>query len=116
MRHLGALFEIGKASGWEYELSKTRSCWKKGSGRFVDFFGIDPYCSISEGTLVLTCRSHTANSIVSALAKKIKSSVVGELTHPEREWSWLSRLKRESSFTPSWTLKAFYGALEKAKK
>ena len=44
-------------------------------------FGIDPYASISEGTLVISCRPHKADKVVDVMAKKgINSSIVGELT------------------------------------
>jgi hydrogenase expression/formation protein HypE len=115
----GALFEIGKASGLGVRVEQEKIVLEEGVREICDFFGIDPYCSISEGTLVLTCRPHTSNSIVSALAKKgIKSSVVGELTSPEKGMILVKQAKEgklvHPIVDPFW--KAFYGALEKVKK
>jgi len=47
----------------------------------VDLFGIDPYTSISEGTLIATCRPHKAREVLSRLQDKaIPASIVGEIT------------------------------------
>jgi len=47
-----------------------------------DLFGIDPYSSISEGTLILTCRPHKAKEVIRRLGDKgIPASMVG------RSWS-----------------------------
>ncbi len=80
------------------------------------YFDIDPYASISEGTLIIICRPHKAGEIVEALSDKgIMSSIVGELTEPEKGMV-LVREGREEKLEhpivdPFW--KAFYGALEK---
>jgi hydrogenase maturation factor len=43
-------------------------------------FDMDPYSSISEGTLIITCRPAKAEKVVNKLKqKKIPSSVVGEV-------------------------------------
>jgi hydrogenase maturation factor len=48
-------------------------------------FGIDPFTSISEGTLVLTCKKHrTAEILARITAKGIAAAVIGE-TLPEAE-------------------------------
>src|SRR4030042_756369 len=47
------------------------------------YFSIDPYASISEGTLIISCREHKAGDILKALHRKgIKASIVSELTGP----------------------------------
>jgi len=53
------------------------------TGCLLGYFGIDPYASISEGTLIIACREHKAQEVVEALSQKgIKSSIVGELIEP----------------------------------
>ncbi len=79
----GGLFELAQASGLgarvEKELIKVDDCVT----RICQYFGIDPYASISEGTLIITCREDKAQEVVQALSQKgITSSIVGELTHP----------------------------------
>lgn len=48
-------------------------------------FEIDPYTSISEGTLIITCRPHKAKEVLHRLHDKgIPASAVGGIT-PEEE-------------------------------
>ena len=78
----GGLFELAQASGlgaWvEKELIVVDECVTE----ICRHFGIDPYVSISEGTLIIACREDRAQDVVQALSQKgIASSIVGELTH-----------------------------------
>ena len=80
------------------------------------YFDIDPYTSISEGTLIIACREHKAQDVVKALSQKgIRSSIVGELIEPEKGMVLVegrSEKKLEHPIVdPFW--KAFYDALEK---
>jgi hydrogenase expression/formation protein HypE len=50
-----------------------------------DHVGIDPYSSISEGTLIATVRPQHADGFLAALAGQgIEAAVVGEVTEPEK--------------------------------
>jgi hydrogenase expression/formation protein HypE len=114
----GALFEMGQASGTGVRVEQEKIVWQDGVREICEYFGIDPFASISEGTLVLTCRAHKAEAIVNALLKKgIKASVVGELTPPDRGMVLVQGGKEKKLVhpivDPFW--KAFYGALEKGK-
>jgi hydrogenase expression/formation protein HypE len=114
----GALYEMGQASGCGVRVEQEKIVVEEGVPEICDYFGIDPYASISEGTLVLTCRPHAAGAIVAALAKKgIRSSVVGELTKAEAGMILVKGGKEQKLVhplvDPFW--KAFYGALEKVK-
>jgi hydrogenase maturation factor len=47
------------------------------------FFDIDPYSSISEGTLIILCREQKAEDVLRVLSdKSIKASIVGEMKNP----------------------------------
>ncbi|GAH49943.1 unnamed protein product, partial [marine sediment metagenome] len=77
---------------------------------------IDPYASISEGTLIIACREHKAQEIVTALSRKgITSSIVGELINPKHGMILVEEGKEKKLehplVDPFW--KAFYGALKK---
>lgn len=79
----GGLFELTLASDLgarvEKELIVVDDCVTK----ICQYFGIDPYASVSEGTLIITCREDMAQRVVQALSQKgIASSIVGELTQP----------------------------------
>jgi hydrogenase expression/formation protein HypE len=115
----GALFEIAQASGLGVNIKKEAIVIEDGIEDICRYFKIDPFASISEGTLIISCKPDKADTVVAALKKKnIKSSVVGELTTPDKGMV-LSSYGKETKLVhpivdPFW--KAFYGALENTKK
>jgi hydrogenase expression/formation protein HypE len=115
----GGLFEIGQSSGCGVRVEKEKIVVEECVPEICEYFGIDPYASISEGSLIITCRPHKAEEIVAALKKKsINSSVVGELTGPEKGMVLVSG-GRETQLEhpivdPFWN--AFYRALEKQRR
>jgi hydrogenase expression/formation protein HypE len=82
-------------------------------------FGMDPYSSISEGTLIITCKEKKVGPLLTKLAqKKIPASVVGEVI-PESKGIVLveagkERLLEHPRVDPFWP--AFARALEEGKK
>jgi hydrogenase expression/formation protein HypE len=77
----GGLFEIAQAAGLGVTIDKESIVVEDCVKDICGFFGIDPFASISEGTLILSCRPHKAQDILDALRnKEIKASIVGELT------------------------------------
>jgi hydrogenase expression/formation protein HypE len=75
---------------------------------------MDPYASISEGTLIIACREDRAEDVVQALFRKgIASSIVGELTDPRQGMVLVEGGKQRKlehpQVDPFWA--AFYGAL-----
>jgi hydrogenase maturation factor len=81
----GALYEVAHASGLGVRVEKDAIVVEEGVLEICRLFGIDPYSSISEGSLVITCRPHQAEPVVAALARKgIRSSIVGELTDSKK--------------------------------
>jgi hydrogenase expression/formation protein HypE len=110
----GGLFEIAQAAGLgvtvEMESIVVEDCVKD----ICSYFGIDPYASISEGTLILSCRPHKAKDIVDALIHKgISASVVGELTETAKGMTLIRNGRAEKLVhpvvDPFW--RAFYDAL-----
>ena len=80
------------------------------------YFDIDPYASISEGTLIIACREPKAEAVVGALALKgIRSAIVGEFTAPEQGMvlvrEGIEGKLEHPIVDPFW--RAFYKALEK---
>ena len=100
------------------KIEKEQIVFEDSVAEICDYFSIDPYASISEGTLIIACRPHKASEIVAALSKKgIKSSIVGELTEASRGMV-LSEGGRDKKLEhpivdPFW--QAFYNALAKSK-
>jgi len=114
----GGLYEVAQAAGLGARVEKEKIVVEEGVNEVCRLFGIDPYASISEGTLIIACKENKANDIVKALARKnIKSSVVGELLKPEKGMVLVEKGKEKKLehpiVDPFW--RAFYGALEKYK-
>jgi hydrogenase expression/formation protein HypE len=114
----GGLYEMAQAAGLGARIEKEKIIIEDGIAEVCGFFGIDPYASISEGTLIIACKEPKAPDVVKALARKgIKSGVVGELTKPEKGMVLVEKGKEKKLehpiVDPFW--RAFYGALEKYK-
>jgi hydrogenase maturation factor len=114
----GGLYELAQAAGLGVRIEKDKIIVEESVAGVCRLFDIDPYTSISEGTLIIACKEHKAQEIVKALSvKDIKSSVVGELTKPEKGMVLVEKGKEKKLehpiVDPFW--RAFYGALEKYK-
>jgi hydrogenase maturation factor len=112
----GGLYELAQAAGLGMLIDKEAIVVEDCVSQICNYFGIDPYASISEGTLIMSCKEHKAQAVVAALAEKdIKSSVVGELVKPESGMVLISngiRQRLEHPIVdPFWN--AFYEALRK---
>ena len=76
----GGLFEVAQASGVGMTIDKDKIIVQDAVRNVCDLFGIDPYSSISEGTLIIICRPHKAKEVVRRLGDKgIPATVVGEI-------------------------------------
>ncbi|MBU2608125.1 MAG: AIR synthase family protein [Chloroflexi bacterium] len=111
----GGLYEIAQAAGLGVRVEKEQIVIEDGIEEICRSFNIDPYASISEGTLIISCREHKAQDVLTALTKKgIKCSVVGELTSPDKGMVLIEggrETKLEHPIVdPFWN--AFYGALQ----
>ncbi len=110
----GGLFEVAQASHLGVRVIKEKIVVEDTVMQICDYFKIDPYASISEGTLIVSCRPQMAVPIIDALSRKgIKSSIVGELT-PYETGMILVENGQERKLVhpvvdPFW--KAFYDAL-----
>jgi hydrogenase expression/formation protein HypE len=115
----GGLYEVAQAAGLGVRVEKGKIIVTEGVAEICQWLGIDPYASISEGTLIISCRPNKAEEVVKILSRKgIKSSIVGELTK-EDEGMVLVEGGKEKKLVhpivdPFW--RAFYDALEKNAK
>ncbi len=76
---LGGIYEVGNASNVGMKIYKDQIILTDEASKICDFFEIDPYYSISEGTLVITVSENAAEDVLKALKKeKINASIVGE--------------------------------------
>jgi hydrogenase expression/formation protein HypE len=80
----GGLHELAQAAGCGLRVDKERIPLRETVSEVCRLFGIDPYASISEGTLIIACRPHKADAVVAALAARgIAAAVVGRLLPKE---------------------------------
>jgi hydrogenase expression/formation protein HypE len=82
---LAGLTEVAAASGVGMRVELDAVPVRTEVRAVCDHVGIDPYSSISEGTLIATVRPQHADGFLSALAEEgIEAAVVGEVTDPEK--------------------------------
>lgn len=111
----GGLYELAEAAGLGVRVELEKIVVEETVKEICRFFDIDPYASISEGTLIILCRPHKAEEVVRILnARGILASIAGEMSGPE-DGMVLVREGRQTSLVhplvdPFW--RAFYNALE----
>jgi hydrogenase maturation factor len=115
----GGLYETAQAANLGVRVEKERIVVEDCVPEICRYFGIDPYASISEGTLIIACKDHKAEKVVKALSRKgIKSSIVGELINPKHGMVLLENGKerklKHPVVDPFW--QAFYNALKTTPK
>jgi len=112
----GGLYELAEAAGLGVRVEQEKIVVEDCIAEICEYFKIDPYASISEGTLIACCRPHKADEAVKVLrAKGISISIAGELTTADKGMI-LVKEGRESKLEhpivdPFWN--AFYGTLAK---
>jgi len=115
----GGVYEIAEAAGVGVRIEKETIVVEECVPEICNLFKIDPYKSISEGTLIITCKEHKAEKAVEILgANRIKASIVGELIN-RKHGMFLIKDGKEKNLEhprvdPFW--KAFYYALQDYKK
>jgi hydrogenase expression/formation protein HypE len=82
---LSALYELASASKTGMLVDLANIPVSEETREICKAFKIDPYTSLSEGSLVISCKPSKVNRVISALLSSgIKAAVVGELT-PSRK-------------------------------
>ena len=80
---LGGLFEVAHASGCGIRADLGKIRLSEEAAAVCGFFGMDPWASISEGTLVATVHPKFVRKVLAALeAKGIHADVAGEMVPP----------------------------------
>jgi hydrogenase maturation factor len=114
----GGLYELAQAAGLGARVEKEKIVVAECITEVCQLFGIDPYASISEGTLIIACRPHRAQEVVDALDRQgIASSIVGELAAPGKGMVLVGKGREKKLehpiVDPFW--RAFYDAIERYK-
>ncbi|HDS09532.1 MAG TPA: AIR synthase [Firmicutes bacterium] len=112
---IGGLFEVAQASGHGMIIEKDKIPVPEEVGLICERYGMDPYTSISEGTLIITVRPHKSGELIKLLRdNSITVAEIGTVTdekdiilkegkkethlkHPETDpfWSAFSRIMNE---------------------
>ena len=109
----GGLFEIAQASKVGVRIDKEKIIVQDVIGKVCQLFNIDPYSSISEGTLILTCRPQKSNEVIERLRDKgILASIVGEIVPQENGMHYFENGKETELVHPR--VDPFWGAFGKA--
>ncbi|GAC1405683.1 MAG: AIR synthase family protein [Chloroflexota bacterium] len=81
----GGLYEIAEASQVGMTIDQNAIVVRPEVKAICELFGMDPYSAISEGTLLLTCRTDKAGAVIAHLKDAgIETSQVGEVTPRDR--------------------------------
>lgn len=81
----GGLIEIAQASRVGLHIDQEKIPFPESIAKICRLFDIDPYSSISEGSLLLTCRPQRADEVVRRLGQeKIVAAIVGEVLPEEK--------------------------------
>jgi hydrogenase maturation factor len=116
---LGALYELSEASGNGLEIELSDVIVTEEAKRVCDLFEIDPYSTLSEGTLIITVQPEKAEKVLQALkSKEIRSAVIGKVTDAQ-EGRWVKRngtreALKKPSVDPYW--EAYWKAQQKGWK
>jgi hydrogenase expression/formation protein HypE len=109
----GGLFEVALASGVGMVIDKEKIIVQDAVRKVCDLFGIDPYSSISEGTLILTCRPRKAQEVMRRLRDKgILVSSVGEIVERQQGMRFFEGGTSHELIHPK--VDPFWGAFGKA--
>jgi hydrogenase maturation factor len=114
----GGLYEMAEAAGVGIRVEQEKIVVEDCVTEICELFGIDPFASISEGTLIAACRPHKAQQVVKAITDAgIKASIAGEFTEKSGGMVLVKNGKdiplRHPNVDPFW--KAFYEAGTKYK-
>ncbi|MEG8947706.1 AIR synthase family protein [Rosettibacter firmus] len=86
---IGGVYEVAQASKKGIIIYKDKIPVLPEVNAVCNLFDMDPYISISEGTLVITVRPHKVDLLINELKNKgIESAVVGEIL-PEEKGRWI---------------------------
>jgi hydrogenase maturation factor len=81
----GGLVEVAEASKVGMTIEKEKIIVQENVRKVCELFNIDPYSSISEGTLIITVKSHRSREVLNRLEDKgIPASVVGEVVEENK--------------------------------
>jgi hydrogenase expression/formation protein HypE len=118
---LGGLFELSSACGLPVFVRLDAIHVSEEAAAVCDAFGLDPLTTLSEGTLVITCRPAAVDSVMSALKRKgVEGFEVGRIgRQSEGKGLWVSSdgsKPEQQTPDPDGYWKAYSGAVGRGLK
>lgn len=116
---MGSIYEMATASGLGVTIEKHNLPVGEVQERVCDVFGINPYCCVGAGTMIIAVKEESAEQLIDALASNnIKAMVAGKLVEKEQGIHMINNGEKEtlvrSGKDPYWN--AFYEAIKKGWK
>jgi hydrogenase expression/formation protein HypE len=109
----GGLAEIAQASKVGLAVEKGAIILQDAAQKVCQLFDIDPYASISEGTLIITCRPPKARQVCDRLMDKgIPTTVVGEVCDAQEGVRYIENGRQHDLVHPK--VDPFWAAFGKA--
>ena len=110
---LGAIYELTQASRIGMEIDLSNVIITKEAKRVCDLFNLDPYMTLSEGTLIITVKEEKAQEVLKALKSSgIKAKKIGKVMDGQHgRWMKMNgelQPLRKPSTDPYW--KAYWKA------
>lgn len=118
---LGGLFELSSACGHPVMVESERIHVPEEAAAVCAAFGLDPLTTLSEGTLVITCRPGSVENLRAALAEeRVESYEIGRVGHRRQgRGLWVASggsKPKQRAPNPDGYWKAYSDALGRAKK
>ncbi len=90
---LGALYELSEASKVGLEIELSNVIMTEEAELICSLFDLDPYTTLSEGTLIITVKPEKAQEVLRALeSKEIRAKVVGKVMDLQHG-RWVKRIE-----------------------
>lgn len=91
---LGALYELSEASNIGLEIDLSNVIMTDEAKRICDLFNLDPYVTLSEGTLIATVKPEKAEEVLVAFKNKgIRAKIIGKVMN-RQNGRWVTKDNR----------------------
>lgn len=93
---LGALGELAEAADVGLDVDLSKVIVTDEARRVCDLFRLDPYVTLSEGTLIVTVKPENAGKVLKKLdSKRIRAATIGKVTE-KRQGLWVRKDKKRA--------------------
>lgn len=116
---LGAIYELAEASKVGIQIDLSNAIMTQEAKLICDLFDLDPYMTLSEGTLLITTKSEKAQEVLKALQSSgIKAKIIGKIMR-KQHGRWIEKngehqRLRKPTTDPYW--EAYWKARQKGWK